>query len=79
MVMKTEERPREDRPRIDLTADTPLATINRSAAARALGVNVSNVSRILSRQRVPHLHTMKALADYLGLSLDKVYELLYQQ
>jgi transcriptional regulator with XRE-family HTH domain len=62
--------------RIDLTAPDPLATINRNATARALEINPSNVSRILSGQRIPHLRTFKRLADYLGVDLDKLYQLL---
>ena len=66
-----------DKPKIDLDAPEPLRTINRSAAARALGINVSNVSRILSGQRVPHLHTFYRLAGYLGMGIDDLYRLLY--
>ena len=73
--MNNREVSKEDR--IDLSAPNPLATINRSATARALKINVSNVSRILSRERIPHIHTLKALADYLSLSLDEMYALLY--
>ena len=64
------------RPLIDLDASDPLKTVNRSAAARALGINVSNVSRILSGQRVPHVVTLKRFADYLGMTLDALYTLL---
>ena len=68
-------------PKIDLSATYPLATINRSAAARELKIHVSIVSRILStnpeRRRVPHLHTFRRLAVYLGMSLDELYLLLY--
>ncbi len=68
---------KEERPRIDLTKPEPLKTINQSAAARALGINVSNVSRILRGERIPHVVTMKRLADYLGLTLDELYALLH--
>jgi transcriptional regulator with XRE-family HTH domain len=76
METVTVERTAE-KPRIDLSAPEPLSTVNRSATARALKINVSNVSRILNRQRVPHLHTFKALANYLGMSLDELYRILY--
>tara|TARA_Y100000310_G_scaffold120427_1_gene119193 strand:- start:1107 stop:1355 length:249 start_codon:yes stop_codon:yes gene_type:complete len=66
----------KEKPLIDLTAPEPLKTINRSAAARALEINVSNVSRILSGQRVPHVVTLKKFADYLGVTLDELYSLL---
>ena len=65
-------------PRIDLDARCPLSTINRTAAARAMKINVSNVSRILSGQRTPYLHTFRGLADYLSLSMDQLYSLLYK-
>ena len=61
---------------IDFDAPDPLKTINRSAAARALGLNVSNISRILSGQRIPHVVTLKRFADYLGLTLDEFYIML---
>ena len=53
-----------------------LLAINRSAAARELSVNVSSVSRMLSGERNPRVVTLKHMADYLGLSLDKLYDLL---
>lgn len=62
--------------KIDLNAPDPLRTVNRNATARALDLNPSNISRILSGQRVPHIVTLKRLADYLELTLDKMYELL---
>ena len=69
--------------RIDLLAPDPLATVNRSAAAKELRINVSNVSRILSanpeQKRVPHLHTFYRLAQYLGITLDTLYQLLYRK
>jgi len=68
-----------DKPIIDLTAAEPLKTVNQSACARTLGINVSNVSRILRGQRVPHLHTFYRLARYLSMSLDQLYKLLYKE
>jgi len=68
--------PVKEKPVIDMSAQDPRTTINRSAAARALGINVSNVSRILSGQRVPHVVTLKHFADYLHLTLDDLYSLL---
>ncbi len=70
------EKGTTENPLIDLTAPEPLRTINRSACARALRINVSNVSRIVSGERIPHIRTLKAMADYLGLSLDVLYSLL---
>ena len=64
------------KPTIDMTSPEPLRTVNRSAAARALGINVSNISRILSRQRVPHARTLWKLSVYLGMSTDELYRLL---
>lgn len=62
--------------KIDLNAPDPLRTVNRNATARALDLNPSNISRILSGQRVPHIVTLKRLADYLELTLDTLYDLL---
>ena len=56
-----------------VTTREELLAINRSAAARAIGVNVSNISRILSGERIPHIVTLKHFADYCGLSLDQLY------
>ena len=61
---------------IDMTSPEPLKTVNRSAAARALGINVSNVSRILSRQRIPHARTLWKMSVYFGMSTDQLYHLL---
>ncbi|KKN62583.1 hypothetical protein LCGC14_0509940 [marine sediment metagenome] len=78
MVTATE---RNTEPKIDLSAPDPLATVNRSAAARALRIDASNVSRMLTsdkkQRRVPHLHVFYRLARYLGVSLDELYRLLY--
>ena len=66
---------------IDLDAPDPLKTINRSAAARALGLNVSNISRILTtdpaQKRIPHIITCYRLSRYLSLTLDDLYRLLH--
>jgi len=67
-------------PRIDMSAPDPLSTVNRSACARALKLNVSNVSRILSKDptqlRVPRLHTFYKLSRYLGIDMEELYRLL---
>ena len=81
VVHKSRKHYKGDRPVIDLSAAHPLSTINRSAASRAISINVSNISRILStdpsQRRTPQLHTFYRLARYLSLTMDQLYELLY--
>lgn len=55
---------------------TGLAAINRSEMARALGVDLAHISRILSGQRNPSLKLAVRMAEYLGVSLDGLYLLL---
>ena len=78
----TIDKQQADKPRINLSSPDPLATINRSQAARALSINVSNVSRFLTpipeQRRIPHIHTFYRLAQYLNLTMDQLYELLYK-
>ena len=62
--------------RIDLTAPDPRTTVNRSELARALKIDVSMTSRVLSGQRTPRLATFKRMADYFGMSMDELYALL---
>ena len=76
MTKRVAKREQEDTPRIDLKAEDPLATVNRSATARALRINVSNVSRILSGQRIPHVKTLWKMANYFGMTLDELFLLL---
>ena len=61
---------------IDMSAPEPLATVNRNRMARDLNISVSSASRILSGKRIPQVVTMKRISDYLGMTLDKMYELL---
>ena len=53
------------------------ATVNRSAAARALGVNVAHISRILSGQRAPSLKLAFKMAYYFNVTLEKLHGVLY--
>ena len=50
-----------------------LGVINRSAAARALRVDVAHISRVLNGKRNPSLKLAKKMADYLHVSLDQLY------
>lgn len=59
-----------------ITTREELLKINRSETARAIGVDVSIVSRLLSGERTPHITTLKRMSDYLGLTLDELYRLL---
>lgn len=54
-----------------------LATVNRSAAARALSVNVAHISRILSGQRAPSLKLAAKMAYYFNVTLEKLHGTLY--
>lgn len=60
----------------DKTLD--LATVNRSAMARALKVDLAHISRILSGKRTPSLELAMRMAQYLGVSLDELCRLLEQ-
>lgn len=53
------------------------ATVNRSAAARALNVNVAHISRILSGQRAPSLKLAARMAYYFNVTLEKLHGMLY--
>jgi len=53
------------------------ATVNRSAAARTLGVNVAHISRILSGQRAPSLNLAYKMAYYFNITLEHLHSLLY--
>jgi len=54
-----------------------IATVNRSAAARALNVNVAHISRILSGQRAPSLRLAFKMAYYLNITLERLHVMLY--
>ena len=54
-----------------------LVTVNRSAAARALNVNVAHISRILSGQRAPSLKLAARMAYYFNVTLEKLHGMLY--
>lgn len=60
----------------ELTRQDLIKKYSQTDIARALGLNVSNVHRILHGQRTPHLRTFKRLADYLKISLDELYRVL---
>jgi len=53
------------------------ATVNRSAAARALKVNVAHISRILSGQRAPSLKLAFKMAHYFNTTLEHLHGMLY--
>ncbi len=53
------------------------ATVNRSATARALNINVAHVSRILTGKRVPSFKLAAKMAYYFNISLEQLHDLLY--
>ena len=65
-----------EKPRIDRKAPDPRTTVNRSELARALKIDLSFASRVLTGQRNPSLATFKRMADYFGVSMDELYVLL---
>lgn len=50
--------------------------VNRAAVARATGVDISHISRILNGYSRPSFDLAKSIADYLELSMDELYGLL---
>ena len=50
--------------------------VNRAAVARATGVNISHISRILNGHSRPSFDLAKAMAGYLEISMDELYELI---
>jgi len=67
-------------PKIDMSAPDPLATINRSALARHLGISIALASRLFSpypaqRRRIS-LARAFAISTYLSISIDELYALL---
>ena len=63
---------------IDLSAENPLDTVSRTALARAVGIDVSVISRLLRRQRTVQVHTFKRIAGALGTTMDDLYRMLYK-
>jgi len=63
---------------IDLSVENPLDTVNRTALARAVGIDVSVISRLLRRQRTVQIHTFKRIAGALGMTMDDLYGMLYK-
>ena len=63
-----------------ITTREQLLAISRTDTAKAIDVDISVISRILSpdpsQRRIPNIHTLKKLAVYLNLSLDQLYSLL---
>ena len=62
---------------IDLSVENPLDTVNRTALARVVGIDVSVISRLLRRQRTVQVHTFKRIAGALGMTMDDLYGMLY--
>ena len=56
-----------------------LKDINRSRMAEATGIDVGHASRVLSGQRNPSLGLAKRIADYLKISLDELYRMLFPE
>ena len=71
------DRPKEI-PRIDMTADDPLSTVNRSAMARELGISISQASRLVAGKRRLTLPMAYTISSYLGITLDDLHCLLQQ-
>ncbi len=57
-----------------------LKTLKPSATlgdiARGTGLNVEHVSRIFNKKRTPRLKTAARIAEYLGVSIDRLYAAL---
>ncbi len=49
---------------------------NRHAMARATGISVSHVSRVLSGDREPSLHTLTVMAKAAGVGIEQMVGLI---
>jgi transcriptional regulator with XRE-family HTH domain len=56
-----------------LMSDTTLKIVSRES-----GVESSHVWRIMQGGRVPSVVTFHKLAQYFGLTMDELYELMYE-
>ena len=56
-----------------------MVRISRTEVAKKTGMDVSMVSRFLNGRRVPNAHQLKKMAEALGMSLDELYQMLYEE
>jgi len=53
-----------------------LRSVNRSAAARATGVDLAHISRIMNGKSNPSLQLAAKLAAHLGVTIDELVDAL---
>ncbi len=53
--------------------------INYTEVSRRTGIDVSVISKIFNRKRVPNFQQAKKMADAMGVSLDELYRILYKE
>ena len=63
-------------PVVDSSGNIDITHLSRTAMARAVKVDLAHISRIFSGRRSPSLDLARRIADYMGVSLDKLQAFL---
>ena len=59
-------------PVVDSDGNIDITNLNRTNLARAVRVDLAHISRIFSGKRSPSLDLARRIADYMGVTLDKL-------
>jgi DNA-binding XRE family transcriptional regulator len=63
-------------PVVDANGNIDITNLSRTKLAKAVKVDLAHISRIFSGQRSPSLDLARRIADYMGVSLDKLQTFL---
>ena len=63
-------------PVVDSSGNIDITNLSRTKLARAVKVDLAHISRIFSGKRSPSLDLARRIADYMGVSLDKLQAFL---
>ena len=61
---------------VDSSGNIDITNLSRTKLARAVKVDLAHISRIFSGKRSPSLDLARRIADYMGVSLEKLQAFL---